>query len=300
MLFTMTSQRTKLRIAGCQFAVDGEIDRNREQIVAQIREAAGLGARVAHFPEAALTGYAGVDLPDFSRLDWEKLHRATEEICREAARHKIWVLLGSAHRLSGDRKPHNSLYVISDQGRIVERYDKRFCTGGGPADVSTDLAHYTPGDHAAVFEIDGYRCGALICYDYRFPELYRDLKSRGVEVLFQSFHNARRDHQTFRRRNIWKHVVPATMVAHAATNYFWISAVNSTAKYSMWSSFAVQPDGRIAGRLEVHVPGVLVVDVDPSLKLWDASGPWRERAMQGRLHSGELADDPRSQDRTGL
>jgi predicted amidohydrolase len=302
MLSPMTVAKNKLRIAGCQFAVDGDVERNREQIAAQIREAAGIGARVAHFPEAALSGYAGVDLPDFSRMDWTKLQRATEHICREAAKHKIWVLLGSAHRLSDGRRPHNSLYVISDQGRVVDRYDKRFCTGASASDRSADLAHYTPGDHAATFEIDGVRCGALICYDYRFPELYRDLKRRGVELLFQSFHNARRDHQTFRRRNIWKHVVPATMVAHAATNYFWISAVNSTAKYSMWSSFFVQPDGRIAGRLEVHVPGVLIADVDPGLELWDASRPWRERAMQGALHSGELAggDDPRSRDRTCL
>jgi len=296
----MTLEKTKLRIASCQFAVDGNIERNREQITAQIREAASLGARAAHFPEATLSGYAGVDVPDFSRLDWDQLRRATERICREAAKHKIWVLLGSAHRLSGRRLPHNSLYVISDEGRIVDRYDKRFCTGAGQVELSADLKHYTPGDRATVFDIDGFRCAALICYDYRFPELYRDLKRRGAEVLFQSFHNARRDHQTFRRRNIWKHVVPATMVAHAASNYFWISAVNSTAKYSMWASFMVQPDGRIAGRLEIHVPGILVVDVDRSLNLWDASAPWRERAMQGKLHSGELVDDPRSRDRTCL
>lgn len=289
-----------LRVAGCQFAVDGDVERNRDQILAQIREAAALGARAAHFPEAALSGYAGVDVADLSGMNWDKLRRATEAICREAAKRKIWVLLGSAHRLSGDNRPHNSIYVISDQGCIVDRYDKRFCTGGGCHDVTTDLAHYTPGDHAAVFEIDGYRCAALICYDYRFPELYRDLKQRGVEVVFQSFHNARRDSQTFRRRNIWKQIVPATMMCHAATNYFWISATNSTAKHSMWANFFVRPDGRVAGRLEVHVPGVLISEVDPSLELWDASAPWRERAMQGKLHSGELIDDPRSLDRSCL
>ncbi len=289
-----------MRIAGCQFAVDGDIERNCEQILAQIREAAALGARVAHFPEAALSGYAGVDVAHLNGLDWDKLRKATESICKEAAKHKIWVLLGSAHRLTEGHRPHNSVYVISDQGRIIDRYDKRFCTGASCLDVSSDLAHYTPGDHSTTFDVDGHRCGVLICYDYRFPELYRDLKNRGVEVLFQSFHNARRDRQTFRNRNIWKQVVPATMMCHAATNYFWISAANSTAKYSMWSNFFVRPDGRIAGRLEVHVPGVLISDVDPSLELWDASGPWRERAMQGKLHSGELVDDPRSRDRSCL
>lgn len=37
------------------------------------------------------------------------------------------VVLGSAHRLSGANNPHNSLYVIDDDGALVDRYDKRFC-----------------------------------------------------------------------------------------------------------------------------------------------------------------------------
>jgi hypothetical protein len=47
----------------------------------------------------------------------------------------------------GDHEPHNSLYVISDSGQIVERYDKRFCSGG-PDGSTSDLAHYSPGSHA--------------------------------------------------------------------------------------------------------------------------------------------------------
>jgi deaminated glutathione amidase len=58
----------------------------------------------------------------------------------------IWVVLGSAHRLSGGQKPHNRVYVISDSGEIVDRYEERFC-GGDPDGRAGDLAHYTPGDH---------------------------------------------------------------------------------------------------------------------------------------------------------
>jgi deaminated glutathione amidase len=290
--------KSKLRVAGCQFAVAGDIEFNRRQILAQIDEAAAAGARVVQFPEAALSGYAGVDVPDFSRLDWDALRRATDDIRHAAATRKVWVLLGSAHQLSDTNRPHNSVYVISDEGRTADRYDKRFCTGADGPQPEMDLKFYSPGDHAATFEVDGHRCGVLICYDYRFPELYRDLKRRGVEVVFQSFHNARRDHQTFRHRNIWKQIVPATMMCHAATNHFWVLAVNSSAKYSMWANFFVRPDGRIAGRLELHEPGVLIGEIDPELELWDAPAPWRTRAMQGTLHSGELVDDPRSRDRT--
>jgi predicted amidohydrolase len=245
-----------------------------------------------------LSGYAGFDVPDTRQLDWQALHNATAAVCQAAREAHMWVLVGSTHRLSEPHLPHNSVYVISDEGQVVDRYDKRFCTGNGDGDPTLDHQFYTPGNHAAVFDVDGYRCGIAICYDYRFPELYRDLKRRGVEVLFQSFHNARRDYRTYHYRNLWRELVPATMICHAATNYFYASAVNSSAKYSLWGSFFVRADGRVMGKLPPHDTGVLMSDIDPELDLWDASAPWRDRAMSGILHSGKLVDDPRSNDRT--
>ncbi len=52
--------------------------------------------------------------------------------------------------------------------------------------------------------------------------------------------------------------------------------------------------------MRAHTPGVLISDVAPSAEIWDAPGPWRERALAGQLHSGELVEDPRSHDRTCL
>lgn len=292
--------KSALRIATCQFSVEPDLAHNRDAVLAQIEEAAQREARVVHFSEAALSGYAGVEFEQISQIDWQQLKVATQQICRLAAEKKVWVLLGSSHRLSDGRKPHNSVYVIDDRGQIVDRYDKRFCTGTLDPEPNLDLAHYSPGNHATVFEIDGYKCGLLICYDYRFPELYRDLQQRGVEILFQSFHNARRDRASHESDNIWADIVPATMMCRAATNHFWISANNSTARYSSWPSFFVVPNGRITGRLKEHEPGVLISEVDPAGDYWDASAPWRERSIAGRLHSGELIDDPRSSDRTCL
>jgi predicted amidohydrolase len=88
------------------------------------------------------------------------------------------------------------------------------------------------------------------------------------------------------------------MMAAAAQNYFWISATNSTTEYSLWPSFFVRPDGLLTGQLAWHEPGVLVSEVRRDSGIWDAPGQWRDRALEGRLHSGELVDDPRSTDRT--
>lgn len=288
-----------LRVATCQFSVEANIARNRRAILRQMKQAAEQKADIVHFPECALSGYAGADMPDTSGIDWDALTDATRDVQAAAKEHRQWVLLGSTHRLSGANKPHNSVYVINSQGRLLDRYDKRFCTGTDGRRPTFDLSHFTPGNRSVVFRVRGITCGVLICYDYRFPELYREYKRLGVQVLFQSFHNARKSVVEDESYDIWKHIVPATMSCRAAENHFWVSATNSTAKPSRWASFTVRPDGAIVGKLKKHVPGVLITEM-PIRKYFDAPGPWRDRAMNGRLHSGTLVNDPRSADVTSL
>ncbi len=304
----MTSRKSKrpvaksagLLIATCQFSVEADIAHNRDCVLRQMRRAATLGARVVHFSECSLSGYAGVEFDSIDSLDWDLLTAATEQILELAGELGVWVLLGSTHRLSGKHKPHNCVYVISDAGKIVERYDKRFCTGTDGKTPTLDLIHYSPGNHMTTFEVDGYQCGVLICYDYRFPELYRELKTAGVQILFQSFHNARTSVVADQEYNIWKTIVPATMACRAAENHIWISANNSTTRPSRWGSFVVRPDGAIINKLPLHKPAVMVNECFFDDSFYDAPGPWRDRAIHGRLHSGCTVKDKRSADRTIL
>jgi predicted amidohydrolase len=287
-----------LRVATCQFSVEADIGHNRRWILKQIRESAAAGAEVVHFSECALSGYAGVDIPDIAALDWNQLAAATQDVLQAAEESKVWVLLGSTHRLSDRHKPHNSVYVIDPRGTIVERYDKRFCTGQNGKRPTLDLVHYSPGNRFVTFRVKGITCGVAICYDYRFPELYRHYKRLDVDVMFQSFHNARTSVVADTTYNIWKTIVPATMSCRAAENHFWVSANNSMARPSRWASFTVRPDGQIVSRLQLHRPGVLLTDMVLDPACFDAPGPWRDAAMNGQLHSGQLVDDPRSADVT--
>jgi len=290
-----------LRVATCQFSVEPEVEHNRRWVLRQIAEAAEDGADLVHFSECALSGYAGVDIPNVAALNWDRLVQATHEIQAAAKQYKVWVLLGSTHRLSGGHKPHNSVYVIDSRGKIVDRYDKRFCTGSNGRRPTLDLCHYSPGNRFVTFRVKGVNCGVLICYDYRFPELYREYKRRNVDVIFQSFHNARSSVVRDPNYNIWKTIVPATMSCRAAENHFWVSANNSTTRPSCWPSFAVRPDGFITGQLNLHRPGVLLTDMRLDPDCFDAPKPWREAAMDGQLHSGQVVrDDPRSADVTCL
>ena len=111
---------TLLKVATCQFPVSADIEQNAGWITRQMHEAARQGARVAHFPEDALSGYAGADFETFTGYDWAALDRATDRIRQSAGELGIWVAIGSAHRFSDVSAPHNSLYVISDGGEVTD------------------------------------------------------------------------------------------------------------------------------------------------------------------------------------
>jgi deaminated glutathione amidase len=290
-----------LKVATCQFPVSADIDENARWVIRQMHEAARQGARVAHFPEGALSGYAGTDFATFAGFDWDALELATDRVRERAGALGIWVAAGSAHRFSQVSAPHNSLYVISDSGQVAERYDKRFL--GGP-----DLDHYSPGSHFTTWTVDGIRCGALICYDYRFPELYRHYVTLDVQLMLHSFHagNAPPGRVEAISAAIGTEygplnpaatltypgiTMPAAMTASAACNNMWISCPNTSAPESLWPAFFVRSDGITTGRLERNVPGVLISTVDTGQDLYDSTGPWRRRAIAGTWHSGELAED---------
>ncbi len=304
----------KLNVATSQFPVSDDLQANTRYVLRQMREAKTSKAHVVHFCEGALSGYAGTDFVSFKGFDWRLLESCSRQIMELAAELKLWVLLGSSHRLSVRRKPHNCVYVISDRGRITDRYDKRFCSGDR-AGRTGDLAHYTPGNHACTFTIRGVRCGVLVCYDYRYPELYREYKGRGVQLIFHSYHAGnvppRRlratqaqvgpEFHSLNRGTTYPEItMPATMQAAAASSHVWISCSNTSARHSCWPAFFVRADGVVTGRLRRNTTGVLVSTVDTREPLYDSTKVWRARAMRGVLHSGKTVSDPRSENRTEL
>lgn len=273
----------KIRIAACQFGVTDSIENNARLIREFITRSADAQADVVHFSECALSGYAGVDFQTFDNFDWALLRSKTQEIIDLAGRLKIWVVLGSTHPLTGPHKPHNSLYLIGPDGRLHDRYDKRFCTEG-------DLDRYTPGNHFVYFDINGVKCSLLICFDLRFPELYRALYKDGVQCIFQSFYNARQ-----KGPSVHSEIMRQTMQANAASNGFWVSMTNACGWFCPYSSCFIQPDGRIADQLEDHKEGMMINTVDTSLDFYDPAAPFRDLAIDGTLTNGAgTIHDPRS------
>ncbi|NQU51277.1 MAG: carbon-nitrogen hydrolase family protein [Bacteroidetes bacterium] len=284
---TTYSQSGKMVVAACQFPVLAKIEENYNWIKNQIIEAKLKKSDIVQFAECALSGYPGSDLKTLENFDWNMLYEKTDSILSLAKQLKIWVVLGSIHRLSEGIKPHNSLYVINSEGEIVDRYDKRFCTSG-------DLNHFSPGNHFVNFQLNGVKCGLLICYDVRFPELYREYKKLDTDLIFHSFYNA---HQ--KKGSIHPVIMPITSQARAATNYFYISLTNSSAQES-WPCHFITPNGLIQNKLPENEPGILLSKVDLSEKFYDASSKYRNNALNGILNSGETVLNRHSINRTEI
>ena len=179
----------KIRVATCQFPVSRDIDANFRHIRRQMEYAASHQAQLVHFSECALSRYLGVDLKHEGELCYERLRQRTQQLQQLSAQLGLWTVLGSTHQLSKRNKPHNSLYVIHPFGRIVDRYNKMFCAGDGQPRPTGDLAHYSPGEYFVTLRVNGVKLGLLICHEYRYPELYRQYKSQGVQLVLHSYHN---------------------------------------------------------------------------------------------------------------
>lgn len=278
-----------LRVAACQFAVGESVQRNARAIRQFLKKAKDADAEIVHFSECALSGYVGADFPSFADYDWALLKEETLKIMALAGELRLWVVLGSSHPLTEPHWPHNSLYLISPEGKIADRYDKRFCTPG-------DLDHFTPGNRFVTFMINGIKCALLICFDLRFPELYRELYKLQVQCVFQSFYNARQ-----RGPSVHTRIMRQTMQSHAATNHMWVSMTNSCGYFSPYPSCFIQPDGVIAEQLRPNRPGMMVNTVDLNCEFYDPMAGFREMALAGKLNNGQGdVDDPRSRNTTAL
>ena len=284
-------RRMTLRVGVGQFPVNADVEKNLAYIRRQIASAARQRADVVLFSETALSGYAGVDFDSFAGYDWALLRRSTQQVMEAARQHGMWVILGSNHRLSGKNKPHNSLYVIDSEGRVLDRYDKRLCPVG-------DLAHYRPGTRAVTVRIQGVICGLLICHEWRYPEVYRQYKKLKADVIFQSWYDVGLSKRDMRAKgNDWARVIPAAAQGHAACNHFWICGSNTSKPYSCFGGFVVRPDGTFLRRQLRHRAGVMVCTIDTNSQQVDAAAHLRKKAMQGMEDWRPELKDQRSVDR---
>lgn len=175
-----------MKIAAIQMVSGTDVQTNLDAAGQLLAQAAAQGAELAVLPEYfCLMGFKDTD-----KLTIQEMPGAgpIQDFLSHAARDlKLWIVGGTLPVAMADAsRVHNSTLVFDPSGQCVARYDKihlfRYDNGRESYDEARVLA---PGTQAVSFDLasrDGstYRVGLSICYDLRFPELYRKL---GADVL---------------------------------------------------------------------------------------------------------------------
>src|ERR1700722_8219465 len=151
-----------------------------------LREAKDLGCDIACLPENfSFIGLRDADKLQVAEPDGEG---AVQSFLSDTARElKMWILGGTiVLRGDSDRRVANSSLLIDADGRRVARYDKIHLfdvTIPGRDEQYRESTHVTPGREPVIADTPVGKLGLSVCYDMRFPELYRDLVSKGAEWL---------------------------------------------------------------------------------------------------------------------
>lgn len=270
-----------------QFRASGEEIR---QLMAQAHAAK---ADLLHLQEGATcwpdkytlsaSGPDTVGPADWDKFQWSVLKEeleATRQLARDLG---LWVVFGSLHRLTKHQRPHNSLYVISDQGGLVTRYDERLLS-------HTKISFmYTPGSLPITFEVNGLRFGCALGMESHFPEVFIEYEKLGVDCVMFSTTGGALAHPN-------DNAFTAEILGHAASNSFWVSYAVPAKPGGIAISGIGSPKGEwIAQCASDGTPSIAVVDIDDFSD--DPARPWRRSARSGIYDLHRADNDPRSEKR---
>jgi predicted amidohydrolase len=172
-----------LRVAAVQMNTRQDKAKNIETALRLIDQAAAEGARLIALPE--VWTFLGDD--EGSRAAAEAIPGPTIEILAERARrHDVYIHAGSIQEARpGDPRIYNTTAMIDPRGEVIAKYAKihMFDVVLDGVAAYQESAVVSPGDEIVTVDVDGFTVGLTICYDLRFPELYRILALRGAEII---------------------------------------------------------------------------------------------------------------------
>lgn len=173
--------KDKLRIAVCQLRTELDGAQTMEKAAAFVRRSAKGGADVAVLPEMFNCPYSARYFRRFAAEGHEKSVAAMSAWARE---NSVYLVGGSVPETEGERL-YNTCFVFDRNGEQIAKHRKvhlfdvdipgmRFC----------ESMTFSPGKEITVFDTEFGKMGAAICFDVRFPELFRAMAVRGAKVIF--------------------------------------------------------------------------------------------------------------------
>jgi predicted amidohydrolase len=249
-----------IRVAAVQLNSQEDLEANLAQCTALTQKAADQGAELVLLPENF--AYYGPEIQKRQLAEPFGEGRIQEAVAAMAARSGAIVVAGGWPERSADaERPFNTCTVVSPTGAVIARYRKIHLFDVELPDGTqiSESIGTTAGEEPVVATVADFRLGLSICYDLRFPELYRRLSSEGAEAHLVS---AAFTLQT--GRDHW-HIL---LRARAIESQCWVVAAAQWGSHfkgraSYGHAMVVDPWGAVVAECSDRV-GVIVADLDRS------------------------------------
>ncbi|MBJ7553294.1 carbon-nitrogen hydrolase family protein [Marinomonas spartinae] len=256
-----------LRIAAIQLTSGADFKENLQEVKKWVVKAADDGARVIVLPENVFL-FNGKAMRDLAESDDQGV--LLREVAEWARFNEVYLVVGShpslvneGGELVANQRVRQSCMVFDPNGELIQRYDKIHLF-----DVSVDdkagsyreSDYIEPGDlEVKMFEVDGFKVGLTICYDVRFPELFRHLSKEGAELILVP---AAFTYVTGKAH--WN----TLLAARAIENQCFVMGVNqcgwhTQTRQTYGHSVLYSPNGEMLQQLEEE-PGYFVGEIDKS------------------------------------
>src|SRR5262245_40326766 len=180
----MSVQRESFRAGLVQMCTGRDVERNLEEAAALIREAAGKGAQYVQTPE--ITTLMEMERGRlFAAIQPEEGNPAVARFAALAQELGIWLHIGSMAVLVGRAKIANRSLLFGPNGAIQARFDKlhMFDVELPDGESYRESRNYQAGSAGVIADLPWGSLGLTVCYDLRFPHLYRALAKAGADFL---------------------------------------------------------------------------------------------------------------------
>ena len=250
---------TALKVAALQMRSGTEVGRNVADFEALVREAAGKGAAYIQSPEMT-----GALMRDRAALKAAIRPQETDPVVERAsalARELgVHLHVGSTAIARPDGKVANRAFLFGPDGRVIATYDKihMFDVDLDNGESWRESATYESGTSAVVAETAFGRVGLAVCYDLRFPQLFRAEALAGADMITVPAAFTRQTGEAH-----WHVLLRARAIENGA---FVIAAAqggtHEDGRETYGHSMVVDPWGRIVAEADHDAPGVVLAEID--------------------------------------
>lgn len=248
-----------VKVAALQMRSTTSPKRNIADFEALVREAAGQGATYVQSPE--MTGALVRDRETLRSIitsdDKDALVNRAGELARELG---IFVHVGSTAIARADGKVANRAFMFAPDGSLLATYDKihMFDVDLDNGESWRESATYEPGKQSTIVDLPFGQTGLAVCYDLRFPQLFRAQAMAGASILTVPAAFTRQTGQAH-----WHVLLRARAIENGA---YVIAAAqggrHEDGRETFGHSMIVDPWGRIVAEADGDEPGVVLAEID--------------------------------------